>query len=1267
MAAFQKRMLQTRLTDRTGAALPAGAALRRLLSLWLAVAVMAGFDGHALAQAPVKGEVRVETDGGYARIVLHLAEEVETEVRQAGAIVVIGFKQPIEMSAERISTEAPTYVAAARRDPDGLGIRLALNRKVTVNSMAAGERIFIDLLPESWTGLPPGLPKEVIEDLARRAREAEKTLRAQRQVMKKTAKPARVRVAIQPTFVRYVFELPDLIPISSDRGNDDLTLTFSAPLKFELTDARTSLPSSVTSIDAVDLGESVSVRFALNGKTDIRSFREDNNYVVDIGASDSNEVTLPVPPAAAASASAKVPPRGVEAPQTIPAHPAQSAVKPLSPAAPSTHPAPPADAAKSRSDKRSDASEVKASPAVQATAFALSAAPGQPARPRTSAQESMPAKAEPAAISQSPAAPADRPQAASPPKATAQTEMSAEVKAETKPETPKEGGADRDPDAAFAAELGRQGDNVRLSFPFSKPTPAAIFRRAGTLWLVFDSKDKIDLGELNADTSGTIRAAQATASQDGQVVRVLLERPRLVSAAIEGSTWTVTIGDSVVEETRPLGIARNITGTRKPSVTVPFDKPREAHQIHDPEIGDTMLVVTGLGPARGLLKAQDFVEFRALASTHGLAVQPIADDVLLELSADKIIVSRPTGLTLSGVMPSARNAAAYRPMVFDSQLWGFDRQSNFTERQYKLVAAAADAAEDRRSAPRLDLARFYLSREMFVEGKAVLDVAMSDDRSTAEDGAALVLHAVANIMMNRPEAALKDLSNPVVGDNHDAPLWRSFAYARQGKWPEARQGFRNVEAAIATLPIELQRLALKEALRSTIEVRDFQAASSQINEFETIGLPIQMRPAVSVLHGRLAQGLGKTEEALKHYRIAAESPDRPSAAQGQLRELALRYDLGDLKRDEMISELETLTALWRGDETEIEALHKLARLYTEEHRYRDAFHVMRTALRAHPNSDMTRRIHDEAAITFDSLFLAGKGDALPAIDAVSLFYDFRELTPIGRRGDEMIRRLADRLVSVDLLSQAAELLQHQIDHRLQGAARAQVATRLAVIYLMDRKPDKAQHILRTTRMSEVSNELRDLRLLLEARALSDLKRYDVALDVVGNIDRREAVRLRADILWAAKRYPEAAEQIELLHGDSWKDFEPLAEPERADILRAAIGYALGDDIIGIARLRERYGAKMLSGPERRAFDIATSPQGMKATEFRDISKLVAFDTLDNFLREMRSHFPEIGAAAPMAPVEALPQVQSKQSSRPVRADPRPTGSVIPVAQRTAIR
>jgi len=368
------------------------------------------------------------------------------------------------------------------------------------------------------------------------------------------------------------------------------------------------------------------------------------------------------------------------------------------------------------------------------------------------------------------------------------------------------------------------------------------------------------------------------------------------------------------------------------------------------------------------------------------------------------------------------------------------------------LAAAASALPGKRLAQRLDLARFYLARDMYQEAKAVLDVALAGDRPVAEDVTASVLRAAAEVMMNRPDDALKDLGSPAIGDQHDAPLWRALAYACQGKWGLARDSFKRVEASIATLPIELQREALKSAMRADIEVGDFSGAATEVNDLDTIGLPRALQPSISVLVGRLSEGMGRNEEALTAYRTAADSWDRPAAAQGRLRATSLRYSLGDLKRDEVISELETLTAIWRGDETEIGALEILARLYTQEGRYRDSFHVMRNAVSAHPDSDMTRRIQGEAAATFDTLFLAGKVDTFSAIDALALFYDFRELTPIGRRGDEMIRRLADRLVSVDLLDQAAELLQYQVDGRLEGAARAQVAARLAVVYLMTTRP-----------------------------------------------------------------------------------------------------------------------------------------------------------------------------------------------------------------------
>jgi tetratricopeptide (TPR) repeat protein len=660
-----------------------------------------------------------------------------------------------------------------------------------------------------------------------------------------------------------------------------------------------------------------------------------------------------------------------------------------------------------------------------------------------------------------------------------------------------------------------------------------------------------------------------------------------------------------------------------------------------------------------LLKTQDFVEFRVLASSHGVVVQPLADDVSAELAPDKIIISRPTGLTLSATTKS-ESGETYQRQILDTQSWGFDRQAAFEERKSELITTAAQAPEAKRLTARTDLARFYLARDMAVEAKAVLDVALADRPATADDTAPLVLRAVANIMLGRMDVALKDLANPLVGNQHDAPLWRALAYARQGKWADAREGFRSVEATIETLPLEMQRTMMKEMIRAFIEVGDITGAVAQFHEFETVGIPREYEPVLAVLGGRIAEGLGRMEDARKSYHDAADSWDRPAAAQGRLREIVLERARGNLERADAIGDLETLTAIWRGDETEVEALQLLARLYTEDGRYRDAFHVMRTALAAHPNSDLTRRIQEEAAATFDSLFLAGKGDTLPAIDALALFYDFRELTPIGRRGDEMIRRLADRLVSVDLLDQSAELLQHQVDHRLQGAARSQVATRLAVIYLMNRKPDRALTALRATRTAQLNNELRNQRLLLEARALSDVGRHDVAIEVIAGIAGAEAIRLRSDILWAGKHWAEAAEQMELLYGDRWQNFEPLADNERADILRAAIGYALGEDAIGLMRIRERYAAKLGDGADRRAFEVVTAPLGTGGAEFRDVARsLAAADTLDSFLRDLRARYPETGA---------LPSAQGRTPATPPpanapAADPATTGTLPPPPPR----
>ena len=390
-------------------------------------------------------------------------------------------------------------------------------------------------------------------------------------------------------------------------------------------------------------------------------------------------------------------------------------------------------------------------------------------------------------------------------------------------------------------------------------------------------------------------------------------------------------------------------------------------------------------------------------------------------------------------------------------------------------------------------------------------------------------------------------------------------------------------------------------------------------------MPGPMKPAISVLVGRLDQALGRSADALEAYHSAAETGYGPAAAEGRLREIELRYSLGDFKRDDFISKLEMLTTAWRGDNTELEALQILARLYAQEGRYSDLLFVMRRAMEANASSPITHQIENAARKTFISVFLGGNAGTLPALAALAIFYNYRELVPIGPRGDEIIRRIADRLVSVDLLDDAAKLLQYQIDHRLQGAAREQVATRLAVVYLMNREPARALATLRANRMAGLPERMRDQRLLLQSRALSELAQYDLALDVIANIKNREAIRLRSDILWSARRWDRAAEQIELMCGNLWKQSRPLTELERSDVLRAEIGYVLAGDVLGLGRFRERYAAKMAGTPDAHAFAVVGAGFGTNVAEFNAIAHAAASGvTLDTFLHEMALRYPELG-------------------------------------------
>ncbi|HUG62290.1 MAG TPA: hypothetical protein VMP03_10620, partial [Methylomirabilota bacterium] len=345
---------------------------------------------------------------------------------------------------------------------------------------------------------------------------------------------------------------------------------------------------------------------------------------------------------------------------------------------------------------------------------------------------------------------------------------------------------------------------------------------------------------------------------------------------------------------------------------------------------------------------------------------------------------------------------------------------------------------------------------------------------------------------------------------------------------------------------------------------------------------------------------------------------------------------------------------WRGDQTELDVLRAIGQMSLEKGDHRRAFETMRAAMQVEAESDITRMMNEEMQGAFASLFLDGGANDMKPVDALALYYDFRELTPAGRRGDAMVRRLADRLVDVDLLPQAAELLSHQVENRLRGAARAEVAADLAMVYLLDKRPERALRTLARTRQPELPLSIERQRRTVEGRALADTGKPDLALDLLQPLQGSDIDRLRAEILWQADRHLAAGEQFERLLGARWSDDLPLTDGEQLDILKAGIAYTLVADGLSLDRLRSKFASKMALTPNALAFEAVTAPISTAGASFEEVVRsIAAIDKAQDFLTEYRTRFRPSEDSLDDEPadpaVDAEPAASAEAATQPAEA------------------
>jgi hypothetical protein len=1162
---------------------------RLALRLSLAGAAAVSVAAPAVAQRAVT--LSVQERPAYARIVAKWADGNDTAPAVTASVdnsvLIVRFDQAVAVNVEALQAGLPSWAAAVRMDADGKGARIALTRDARVRTSASADLAAIDISGADSPSFPPAIVSPLI---------------AQRQ---RAAAAAQVAAAPPPA------PLEDIEVRGSHQGaSSRIAVYWPRPTTFRVTEQRPGFakilfsrranadlayiriepPPNLASFNAENTNQGWLVTVTSKDEIPIRVWSDDGTPTIDISRADP-EIARQAQEVADAASRPRTPPPVRQTPRV---------------------------------------GDVTSPPPRGSTGL-VNAAP-----PPSHAEAGRPILLTPPNVA------APGPAAAAPPAPAAAVLGGLDHATVMSPSW-------RDPapsNRVIDVKVLPLPAGVELQVPFAAPAPAAVFTRGNAVWAVFGANADLRVPQTALPAGYRVRAMRVP---NATIFRLEIPRGLTVSADASESTWVIRIAPTATRPARFLRPTRRAGDNGRMRIETMLTGAAGLVWFDDPVIGDKIAAAVAYGPSSASSTARDSVEALMMPTAHGLGIAPKSDSIQVTLEGELVAVSFADGgqLTPEAVVAAVPTAAS-NPAFIDFAHWGGKTGMAWYARRDELDyrASQADASTPDGSAALLELARFYVGHELAFEALGALQLARSARNDILFDQNFLGLRGAANVLARRYRAAEEDLSKGQLRNDPSAALWRGVAATQLGDWERAGDFFRDAEQQIYAYPPKWAGWFASYAAEAALHANDYDLARRRAEQAIDTGEGEAQDRGRLVLANLAAIVDGPAAAYPKFLEISLHAAE-PIAVRAELRRLELGVDAGKMTANDAANELETLRFRWRGDDIEMQTVGILADQYMRVGRFREALMLAKSAALRDANAPGARDLRIKLTEYFSRLFLTGEADRLDPIQAVALFYEFKDLLPIGQDGDQMVRKLAQRLVAYDLLEPATELLQYQVDNRLRGVGKAAIAVDLAAIYLRDRRPDRALAAISNSREPQLPRDLVLTRRLMEAAAYRDLGRYDNVVELVEQVPGLEAKSLLADAYWRDHKWVEAARiysEMLALTND--------ATPRRSDIaLKAAIAARMAPDAAMLAELRRRWMPLFENDPNKPSFDLITASvdvSGAAVTEA--VRRLADAPRVDAFEAAMRARLAPAaarpagtvpGASAAAAPAPAAPASGSR--------------------------
>ncbi|MGB4107081.1 MAG: hypothetical protein WBK55_04725 [Alphaproteobacteria bacterium] len=808
----------------------------------------------------------------------------------------------------------------------------------------------------------------------------------------------------------------------------------------------------------------------------------------------------------------------------------------------------------------------------------------------------------------------------------------------------------------------------------TKSTGLAVYERGGKIWMISDQEDLMLSPNVTGPAAKQMMPPGTVLITGGKAFTFPTLGAKAVQGQAGGLLWRVIAAphDIHLQSIAPKRSDDNGDEPGGGQLTWDMQEPGRVLDVPDPVTGRTLKVVT-VNSSKFLSGLPlNFVEFETIYTPVGLTILPKVDDLTVEIVRQSVVVTRPGGLHL---MPekniatalsfrqaqTKKSAPAKAPekRIFDFNTWQMGGLQVLEHNRNLVLSTLAGKPKSGQVEGLISLARMHLANGLWAEATGFLDFAADELPEIETNPEFIALNGATHALGQVSDVAFENLNDKGLETYPEIGYWKAFVLADLEDWQQAGEILPHDIEILAYYPeILITRLGL---VLSEIALR-----SGKLEEGEKIlklvedhggDLVFQQEAALTYLKGEAARQHKKPAEAITIWTTLTTGKDPMYRAKSGLSITRLKYENKQITAKEAISSLERLRYAWRGDGLEALINYWLGKVYFDTGDYIKGLNIMRDAATFSEGTDLGERILAEMIETFEKLFT---GDALHKIsgpDAAALYDEFSALSPGGDKGDVIAEKLADHLVSKELLDRAVTLLQGVMS-RKQGVEVYRVGTKLAAIELLDGRPvnalsalGKAKEALDALPEDQRTPERYQEISLLRARALSQEKRPDQALALLHELPRSKNVnKLRADIAWRAGYWDDAAEAL----GDVVNDEEisltrPLSPEHTALLMQRAVALNLASDRIGLANMREKYSDSMAQTDKARVFEVITRTRQSGALADRNtlMSVVSEVDLFKQFLDNYKAtSAPPAPAASPPAAPAATPAPAAAPAAPP---------------------